>query len=176
MLSIKQFGLLLGPLSALGIWMFDLGADALQTSVLAVAAWMIIWWVLETVEIFITAMLPMVLFPMLGIMNVQDTFIPYANPIIFLFLGGFILALALEERNLHKRIAYSLLRLTGTTPASIVLGFMLATAAVAMWISNTATAVMLLPIAISIVRLLEERENDKVLIRRFSLLMMLGVA
>ncbi len=176
MQAYNQIGLFAGPLAAGLIYLLDPGADLLQTKVLAVAAWMLIWWVLETVELYVTAMLPMVLFPMLGIMSVGDTFIPYANPIIFLFLGGFILALAMEERRLHERIAFGLLRLTGTRPAGIVFGFMLATWSVAMWISNTATAVMLLPIALSIIRLLREKEHDAALVGRFSLLMMLGIA
>jgi len=172
----KQIGLFAGPLLALFIFLLDPGADALQTKVLCIAAWMLVWWVLETVELYVTAMLPMVLFPMLGVMSVPDTFVPYANPIIFLFLGGFILALAMEERRLHERIAFGLLRLTGTKPAGIVLGFMLATWAVAMWISNTATAVMLLPIAISIIQLLKEQGTDEALVKRISLLLMLGIA
>ncbi len=83
----------------------------------------------------------MVFFPALGILSVQETFMPYASPIVFLFLGGFIITLAMEERRLHERISYGLIRLTGTKPRQIILGFMIATAMVAMWISNTATAV-----------------------------------
>jgi sodium-dependent dicarboxylate transporter 2/3/5 len=141
-----------------------------------VAAWMLTWWVLEVVELYVTAMLPMVLFPFLGVMDVTEAFIPYANPIIFLFLGGFILAMAMEERRLHERIAFGLLRLTGTRPSGIVFGFMLATWSVAMWISNTATAVMLLPIALSIIKLLKEQDLEAGLVKRFSLLLMLGIA
>ncbi len=118
----------------------------------------------------------MVFFPALGILSVQETFMPYASPIVFLFLGGFIIALAMEERRLHERISYGLIRLTGTKPRQIILGFMIATALVAMWISNTATAVMLLPIALSVSRLLAEQTNDQVLLGRFRLLLMLGIA
>lgn len=148
----------------------------LVNNVLAVAAWMLIWWILEVFPIFITALLPMVFFPALGILSVQETFMPYASPIVFLFLGGFIIALAMEERRLHERISYGLIRLTGTKPRQIILGFMIATALVAMWISNTATAVMLLPIALSVSRLLAEQTNDQVLLGRFRLLLMLGIA
>tara|TARA_R110002050_G_scaffold274159_1_gene418485 strand:+ start:3132 stop:4433 length:1302 start_codon:yes stop_codon:yes gene_type:complete len=137
---------------------------------------MLIWWILEVFPIFITALLPMVFFPALGILSVQETFMPYASPIVFLFLGGFIIALAMEERRLHERISYGLIRLTGTKPRQIILGFMIATALVAMWISNTATAVMLLPIALSVSRLLAEQTNDQVLLGRFRLLLMLGIA
>ena len=148
----------------------------LVNNVLAVAAWMLIWWILEVFPIFITALLPMVFFPALGILSVQETFMPYASPIVFLFLGGFIIALAMEERRLHERISYGLIRLTGTKPRQIILGFMIATALVAMWISNTATAVMLLPIALSVSRLLAEQTNDQILLGRFRLLLMLGIA
>lgn len=172
----KRIGYLLGP----GLFVlllfnpFDL--DPMKSKMLAVTAWMLTWWILEVVPIYITAMLPMVFFPALQIMDVKSTFIPYANPIIFLFLGGFIIALAMEERRLHERIAFGLIRITGTRPKQIILGFMLATAAVAMWISNTATAVMMLPIAISILAILDEKGAPEVFKKRFSLLLMLGIA
>jgi sodium-dependent dicarboxylate transporter 2/3/5 len=150
--------------------------ESIINNVLAVGAWMLIWWILEVFPIFITALLPMVFFPALGVLSVQETFMPYASPIVFLFLGGFIIALAMEERRLHERISYGLIRLTGTKPRQIIMGFMIATALVAMWISNTATAVMLLPIALSVSRLLEEQTDDKVLLGRFRLLLMLGIA
>jgi len=118
----------------------------------------------------------MVFFPALQILGLKETFMPYGSPIVFLFLGGFIIALAMEERRLHERISYGLIRLTGTKPRQIILGFMVATALVAMWISNTATAVMLLPIALSVSRLLEEQTKDQVLLQRFRLLLMLGIA
>jgi sodium-dependent dicarboxylate transporter 2/3/5 len=137
---------------------------------------MLVWWILEVFPIFITALLPMVFFPALGILSVTETFMPYASPIIFLFLGGFIIALAMEERRLHERISFGLIRLTGTKPQQIVMGFMIATALVAMWISNTATAVMLLPIALSVSRLMEEQSTDQALLSRFRLVLMLGIA
>lgn len=151
-------------------------AEPIVNKVLAVAAWMLIWWILEVFPIYITALLPMVFFPALQILGLKETFMPYGSPIVFLFLGGFIIALAMEERRLHERISYGLIRLTGTKPRQIILGFMVATALVAMWISNTATAVMLLPIALSVSRLLEEQTKDQVLLQRFRLLLMLGIA
>lgn len=172
----RRIGFLLGPAAFLALLLSGIGEDDPTQRVLAVAAWMLIWWITEALPIYITAMLPMVFFPALGIMDVKATFIPYASPIIFLFLGGFIIALAMEERQLHKRIAFSLVRLTGTRPAGIVLGFMLATALVAMWISNTATAVMMLPIALSVVALLKEQNLEPQLFKRITLLLMLGIA
>jgi sodium-dependent dicarboxylate transporter 2/3/5 len=157
------------------VWLLELGPTELASKVLAVAAWMLIWWITEALPIFITAMLPMVFFPALGIMGLKDTFVPYGSPIIFLFLGGFIIALAMEERKLHERIAYGLLRITGTNLKGVIFGFMIATALVAMWISNTATAVMMLPIAVSVIALVKE-QADEVTVKRFSLLLMLGIA
>ena len=137
---------------------------------------MLSWWILEVFPIYITALLPMVFFPALGILNLQETFMPYGSPIVFLFLGGFIIALAMEKRRLHERISYGLIRLTGTKPRQIILGFMIAAALVAMWISNTATTVMLLPIAISVTELLKEQSKDEELLSRFRLVLMLGIA
>ena len=149
---------------------------AMQNKVLALALWMIVWWVIEVFPIYITAMLPMVFFPALGIMGLKETFAPYASPIVFLFLGGFLIALAMEERKLHQRIAFGLIRLTGTKPRGIILGFMVATAVVAMWISNTATTVMMLPIGLSVIALIQEQGLDEKLMKRFGLLIMLGIA
>lgn len=171
----KRIGFVLGPLAFLLVWLLEFGPTELASKVLAVAAWMLIWWITEALPIFITAMLPMVFFPALGIMGLKDTFVPYGSPIIFLFLGGFIIALAMEERKLHERIAYGLVRITGTNLKGVIFGFMLATALVAMWISNTATAVMMLPIAVSVIALVKE-QADEVTFKRFSLLLMLGIA
>lgn len=171
----KRIGFFLGPVLFLVVLLFQIGPSPLAVKVLAVAAWMLTWWITETFPIYITAMLPMVFFPALGIMSVKDTFMPYGSPIVFLFLGGFIIALAMEERRLHERIAFGLIRITGTRLRGVILGFMLATAAVAMWISNTATTVMMLPIAISVVKLVED-QIDGAQFKRFSLLLMLGVA
>jgi solute carrier family 13 (sodium-dependent dicarboxylate transporter), member 2/3/5 len=124
--------------------------------VIAVAAWMIIWWVTESAPIPITALLPLVLFPFAGIMKMNEAAAPYANPIIFLFMGGFLLALALEKHKLHERIALNLIRLTGTSGNGIILGFMIATAVISMWISNTATAMMMMPIASSVINLVRK--------------------
>lgn len=171
----RRIGFILGPVAFLTILLFGVGAHDPAQRVIAVAAWMLIWWVTEALPIYITAMLPMVFFPALGIMDVKDTFMPYASPIIFLFLGGFIIALAMEERQLHKRIAFSLIRLTGTRPSGIIMGLMAATALVAMWISNTATAVMMLPIAISVVHLLRDQVEDR-MFKRLAMVLMLGIA
>lgn len=120
---------------------------------LALAAWMIVWWITEAVPIAATALLPMILFPFMGIIKMSEAAASYGHSAIFLFMGGFIIAIALEKHRLHERIALNLLRITGTSGNGIILGFTLTTALLSMWISNTATAMMMLPIAISVINL-----------------------
>ena len=174
----KKAGLFLGPLFFfiivnLPVIFISERGDA----VIAVALWMVIWWVTEAVNIAVTALLPLILFPLLKVMDISDVGANYGSPIIFLFFGGFVLALALEKVNLHKRIALNIVKLTGTTPNRVVLGFMIATAFMSMWISNTASTVVMLPIAISVIKLLIDDEDgftkgDK----NFALSIMLGIA
>ncbi|AXG70767.1 sodium-dependent dicarboxylate transporter SdcS [Kordia sp. SMS9] len=145
--------------------------------VLGIALWMILWWITEVVSISVTALIPLTFYPLLGIMPIKEVAVNYGHPIIFLFFGGFVLALALEKVNLHRRVALSIIKLTGTSPNKIILGFMLATAFLSMWISNTATTVVMLPIAYSVIELLIDdadgfTKND----RNFALSIMLGIA
>ncbi len=123
--------------------------------VLALAGWIMVWWMTEAVPIAITALLPLVLFPLMGVMKMSEAAAPYANPIVFLFMGGFMIALGLEKHRLHERIALNLIKITGTSGNGIILGFMISTAFISMWISNTATAMMMLPIALSVINLLK---------------------
>ena len=143
--------------------------------VLALAAWMVIWWITEAVPIPVTSLLPMVVLPILNIFKISEATAPYASPIIFLFMGGFMIALALEKHKLHLRIALSLIKITGTSGNGIILGFMLATAALSMWISNTATAVMMLPVATSVVSLLQSNQPQADF-KNFALTLMLSIA
>ncbi|WP_085518118.1 SLC13 family permease [Marivirga sericea] len=152
-------------------WFPETGWD-----VFSIALWMIIWWVFEAIPIFATALLPMILLPTTGVFKLSDATAPYASPIIFLFMGGFMLALAMEKHQLHRRIALNLIKLTGTNANGIILGFMLATAVLSMWISNTATAVMMLPIALSVVKLLEAHENSFSGFNRFKTALFLSIA
>ena len=156
-------GFVLGPLLFVILWIAlpDTLISPGANKVIAVAAWMITWWVAEAVPIAVTAFIPLILFPLLGIMTMRQAAAQYANPIIFLFLGGFLIALALEKHRLHQRIALNLIRVTGTSGNGIILGFMIATGFISMWISNTATAMMMLPIALSVIRLLQKNENVK---------------
>jgi sodium-dependent dicarboxylate transporter 2/3/5 len=148
----------------------------MMNSVLAVAAWMVIWWVSETVSISVTALLPIVLFPLVGVYDVGEVSSFYGHKIIFLFMGGFIIALGMERWNLHKRIALQLIKFTGSSASGVILGFMLATALISMWISNTATTVMMLPIAISVNDIIRKSNQGNKHLNKFSLGLFLGIA
>lgn len=129
---------------------------------LGIGLWMILWWITEAAPIPVTALIPLVAFPFLGVMTMSAAAAPYANHIIFLFMGGFLIAIALEKHRLHERIALKLISITGTSGNGIILGFMLATGGISMWISNTATAMMMLPIATSVIDLLREEKNQPI--------------
>lgn len=134
-----------------------LSVEAWRTAALALL--MATWWLSEALPIPVTALLPIVLLPVLNITSISGATSPYANPLIFLFLGGFIIAVAMERWNLHRRIALNIVRLVGTRPASIIMGFILASAFLSMWVSNTATALMMLPIGLSILKLVENQKE-----------------
>ncbi len=164
LLSIRRAGIFAGPV--LAAVTFALLPESYATgpattveftpagrATLAMVAWMATWWMTEAVDIEVTALLPVTLFPLLGITSLAKASAPYASDVIFLFLGGFILGLAIERWGLDRRIAFFTLRLTGTRPAAMTGGFMLATAFLSMWISNTACAAMMIPIAISVIEL-----------------------
>ena len=164
MLSLRRIGLAAGPLLALVVfWILPTrhatGPDTTVAftvagrATLAMVAWMAAWWMTEAVAIEVTALLPVTLFPLLGIAPIAKAAAPYASDVIFLFLGGFILGLAIERWGIDRRIAFHTLRLTGTRPGAMTAGFMAATAFLSMWISNTACAAMMVPIAISVVSL-----------------------
>lgn len=178
--KLKIAGLIAGPLLFIVIMLLGRTTDHYDIyKVLAIATWMIIWWMTESAPIAVTALLPMVLIPYTRVATIGEASAPYASPIIFLFMGGFIIALGLEKYNLHERVALNIIKLTGTSGDRIILGFMLATAALSMWISNTATAVMMLPIASSVVKLLTKSDGSAKLNtsqKRFALGLMLCIA
>jgi solute carrier family 13 (sodium-dependent dicarboxylate transporter), member 2/3/5 len=124
------------------------------------AAWMACWWLTEAIPLWATALLPLVLLPLTGTRTIQAAITPYFHPLIFLFLGGFILALSMERWGLHKRFALGTLRVVGTRPRNMVAGFMVASALLSMWVSNTATTMMMLPIAISVLALTSTRDGE----------------
>ena len=178
MSNSKKVGLFLGPVFFLLILLWPQPLLSSQgDAVIAVALWMVTWWLTEAVSISVTALLPLLLFPLLDIMPIAEVGNNYGSPIIFLFFGGFVMALALEKVNLHRRIALNIIRITGTTPNKVVLGFMIATASLSMWISNTATAVVMLPIAMSVIKLLiDDVDGFTKKDRNFAVSVLLGIA
>ena len=129
--------------------------------VLCAAAWMLVWWILEAVPLGVASLLPLVLFPTLGVTGVAEAAAPYGSKYVFLFMGGFLIAIALERWDLHKRFALNVLVAAGGNPRRLLGGFMVATAALSMWISNTATTLMMLPIAMSVLSNLDLKRHPK---------------
>lgn len=158
-ISPKTVSLWAGPVIALGIislLKLDPG-NPMVTRMAAVTVWMAIWWVSEAVSLPVTALLPVILFPLLGIMTGKETAPHYFDSILFLFMGGFIIAIAMERWALHRRIALTIIRTVGAGRYRLLLGFMLATGFLSMWISNTATTMMMVPIAMAVLAKLEEQ-------------------
>lgn len=160
---LKQFGLILGPLLFTLTLIFfkpeELSSEGV--AVLATTLWVAVWWILEVVPIAVTAMLPIILFPITGAMELSTTTAAFGHKYVFLYIGGFTLAIAIEKWNLHKRIALTVINFIGTSVSKIILGFMVATAFLSMWISNTATTVMMLPIGMAIIIQLKDNPDTK---------------
>ena len=171
----------IGLLAGIAAFIFFLlvnpfGVDPFATKVLAIAALMITWWIGEALPMPVVALVPMVLFPLMNIASLRETTSKYADPVIFLFMGGFMIGLAIEKWNLHKRIALSIVRLTGTSGDRIVLGFILATGLISMWLSNTATTMMMYPIAASVIYVVKENHKGQGNVAHFALTIMLAIA
>lgn len=176
---IKKVGLLFGIIIFCVI-IFSPHPESLSEAgwfTIASASLMAVFWITEAIPISITALLPLVLFPILGIADIKSASQPYANPVVFLFLGGFLLAQAVQKWNLHKRIALTIVRWIGFNPRNIIFGFMLASSFLSMWISNTATALMMLPIALSVIHFIGEKSNDdSPEFKNFSIALLLAIA
>jgi sodium-dependent dicarboxylate transporter 2/3/5 len=148
----------------------------------AIAVWMAVWWLSEAIPIYATALLPLALLPLLGAGSMREVAAPYAHELIFLFMGGFLLALAMARWGLHRRMALTALRVVGERPVAMVGGFMATTAGLSMWVSNTATAVMMLPVAVSVIDLVARQlggdgtPSESRQVRHFGLCLMLGIA
>ena len=181
----KLAALLAGPIAAalLYWWLPDAytnidGTEQALSSpskaVIAVLLWMAIWWFLEAVHVAVTGLLPLVLFPLFSILDIQATANAYASHVIFLLIGGFIIGLSMQRWSLDQRVALMILTRVGDKPGRLVLGFMLISAALSAFISNTATTAMMLPIAINVVALLEQEQGTDT--HRFALCVMLGIA
>ena len=160
--SKKKIGLVLGPLLFALVMLFfnpeNLNPDA--KSILASTIWIAVWWITECVPISVTALLPIILFPLTGGLDIKSTTASYGHNLVFLFVGGFIIALAIEKWNLHKRVALNIIKFTGTKKSRIILGFMIATAILSMFISNTATTIMILPVGLAIISKVSESNNS----------------
>ena len=172
-----RIGLILGPaLFLIVLLFFDLSPDNPKvTAMAAVAILMAVWWITEAIPLAATSLLPLVLFPLLGIDSTKSTAPIYVNYIIFLYLGGFLIALAMERWGLHKRIALTIIRLVGGGPSRLVLSFMISTAFLSMWISNTATTIMMLAIGLAIIKA-EEAAFGAKKTKNLSLSLLIGIA
>lgn len=168
-------GLFLGIIIFLLLNFFPVLDGITENKMLSVAVLMALWWMTEAIPLAATAMIPVVVFPLLGILHVKDTASQYFNSIIFLFIGGFLIALAMEKWNLHKRISLMIINAIGGGPAKIIFGFMVSCVLMSMFISNTATTIMMLPIGLAIIFKLEDI-YDKEKTRKFSIALMLGIA
>jgi len=176
----QVIGLVLGPAIAITMLMFEppatLGVAGWYTA--AFGVWMAIWWATEALPIAVTAFLPMVLFPLFDVRSMTDTVVPYSDKVIYLFLGGFVVAFAMQRWNLHRRIALTVLQFAGGNGRSLIGGFMLASALISMWVMNTSTTMMLLPIGVSViavihnsVKSLDDKSRDD-----FQCALLLGIA
>ncbi len=175
----SQFGFYLGLLLFVAILFIPTpeGLDDVAWKTSAVAILMATWWIAEAIPIYATALLPIVFFPIFGIAPIGETTAPYANPLIFLFMGGFIIAIAMQNWNLHKRIALRIINFVGVKPSSIIIGFIIASAFLSMWVSNTATALMMLPIAISVLHIVEKKNDENFApVTNFELVLVLAIA
>lgn len=174
---IQKVGIFLGIIAAVSIVLFfNFGAEFYNAKlVAAVAVLMSIWWITEAVPLAVTSLIPLILFPLTGAISGKATAEAYMNSTIFLFMGGFIIAIAMEKWNLHKRIALNVISIFGKSPSKIVLGFMIATGFISMWISNTATALMIFPIGLAVLYKMEN-EFGKEKTQKFGTALMLSIA
>ena len=178
--AIRRVTLVAAPVIALVMLMLPVPAGLIPEgwAVAAVALLMALWWMSEAIPLAATALLPIVLFPALGVASIEDTATSYANPLIFLFLGGFLMARAMVRQHLSQRIAFGILKRGAQSLSGIIASIMIATAFLSMWVSNTATTMMMLPIGQSIIAAIQARanENEKADIAKFSTALMLAIA
>lgn len=173
--TYQRVGLVLGPVLAAIIFLLPAPEGLTRESwyVVAVAAWMATWWATEAIPVPATSLLPLILMPLLGVMGVREAAAPFASPVVFLLLGGFIIAMGIQRWNLHRRIALHILLAFGRHPSALVGGFMVAAALLSMWVSNTATTLMLLPIALSVAEQVLGKGSTR---HPFTICLILGVA
>ena len=176
--GLRLMGLVGGPLLAILLLLLP-APEAMPPEawrLVAMAVWMVVWWLTEAIPIPATALLPMILMPLLGIDGMREVTANYANPLIYLFLGGFLLAAGMQRVGLHRRIALQIVSRVGTSPDRIILGFMLATGFLSMWISNTATAIMMYAVGLSVIGFVAGKTDDDRIVRNFGVALMLAIA
>ena len=174
--TISLYGLILG------IAFFSLfltttppeGLERIAWITAGIAVLMTIWWLTEAIPIYATGLVPIVAFPLLNLYDLKEVASSYAHPLVLLFLGGFIIASAMQSSGLHKRIALKILAIAGTSPSKIIGGFMIATASLSMWVSNTASTVMMLPIAMSVITIFSRKYHLEA--KEFAIPLLLGLA
>jgi sodium-dependent dicarboxylate transporter 2/3/5 len=174
----RLVSLVCGPLVALVLLLLPSpeGMTPEAWRLVSLAAWMVIWWLGEAVPIPATALLPIPMMPLLGIEEMKPVAANYGHTLIFLFLGGFLLAAAMQRWGLHRRIALRIVSVMGTSPTRIIAGFMLATAFLSMWISNTATTIMMYAVGISVISFIAQSTTERTMVRNFGVALMLGIA
>ncbi|WP_333877623.1 SLC13 family permease [Flavobacterium sp.] len=173
----REIGLVIGALLSLLCFALNPFTLAHQANlVLAITVLMIIWWITEALPMPVVALLPIILFPSLGVAPLKQVSKAYGDPVVFLFMGGFFLALAIEKWNLHKRMALGIITFTGTNGNRIILGFIMATGFLSLWLSNTATTMMMFPIALSVIHVIKTHNKNEKNVRNFSLVLMLSIA
>jgi len=177
MLKSKKLGIAIGVLLFAAVLLIgDIEPSKSHLNIMAaIAVLMAVLWITEAIPLSVTSLIPLIFYPLTGILTADEIAASYINSIIFLFLGGFLIAISMEEWGLHKRIALKLITVFGGSPSSIVIGFMISGAFLSMWISNTATALMLLPIALAIISKLEDQFGEKQT-HNFSLILLLSIA
>ncbi|MHC5066651.1 MAG: SLC13 family permease [Planctomycetota bacterium] len=174
----RLVSLVCGPLVALVLLLLP-GPEGMTPEawrLVALAAWMVIWWLGEAVPIPATALLPIPMMPLLGIAKMKPVAANYGHTLIFLFLGGFLLAASMQRWGLHRRIALRIVSIMGTSPTRIIAGFMLATAFLSMWISNTATTIMMYAVGLSVISFVAQSTSERTMVRNFGVALMLGIA
>ncbi len=175
----QRTGLVLGPILfvAVGIWLTGQGLPSPAAWAGAVVVLMATWWMTEPIPLWATGCIPLIAYPLLGVASPFAVALQYFDPVNFLFLGGMMIAASMQQWGLHRRIALTIISAIGVSPRRIVLGFMLATAFVSLWISNTATTVMMFPIGMAVLlKMGEQMGSEDPLVRRFGLALMLGIA
>jgi len=186
--NVANIALICGPIASVFVFMIlpahYIGIDGLSIELsvaaraaAAIATLMAVWWMTDAISVYVTALLPLALFPLIGVAEIQVAASAYGNEIIFLFLGGFVIALALEKWGLHRRLALNILVAVGPKPSAIVGAFMVAAAFLSMWVSNTATTMMLLPVSTSVIAFLPDDSDTRYPVEKsFAICLLLGIA